>query len=52
MIPLAGKNFVAVTRKRSISIATGLMNYVHSPEVAGSHLSFQRMMKFITTLSS
>jgi len=52
MIRLAGKNFDAVTRKKSIGIAIGWTNFAHSLKEAGSRSFLQRMMKFITTRSS
>ena len=49
MILLAGKSFAAVTRKRSIGIATGSANYAPSLKEDGSPSCLQRMMKPITT---
>lgn len=49
MILLAGKSFDAVTRKRSIGIATGSVNYAPSLKEGGLHSFLQRMTKLITT---
>jgi hypothetical protein len=49
MIQLAGKNFDAVTRKRSVGIATGSTNYAPSLNEDELHSFLQRMMKLITT---
>ena len=52
MTPLAGKNSGAVTRKRSIGIATGSTNCARSLKEVGLRWFLPHMTKLTTTLWS